>query len=50
MNEDTIKLIRDLAEKFGTTSEHLWAVMVRQALISSIGEVVSLALWFGLSI
>lgn len=35
MNEITEKLIRDLAEKFGTTAQHLWEVMVRQAPISA---------------
>ena len=36
MNEQTDKLIRDLAEKLGTTTEHLWRVLVKQAPISAI--------------
>jgi len=35
MNERTEQLIRELAEKFGTTAEHLWEVMVRQAVIEN---------------
>lgn len=34
MNEHTEKLIRELAEKFGTTAEHLWGVLVTQAAIT----------------
>jgi hypothetical protein len=35
MNETTTKLIEQLAEKLGTTVEHLFAVLVRQAPISA---------------
>lgn len=34
MNEQTIKLIEQLAAKLGTTAEHLWAVLVRQAQVA----------------
>lgn len=33
MNDATDKLLRDLAEKLGTTIDHLWAVMVRGAIV-----------------
>lgn len=36
MNETTEKLIRDLAERLGTTAEHLWSVLIRQAPITAI--------------
>lgn len=35
MNDNTEKLIRELAERLGTTAEHLWAVLIRQAPISA---------------
>lgn len=35
MNEQTAKLIEQLASKLGTTAEHLWGVLVRQAPISA---------------
>lgn len=35
MNEQTVQLIEKLAEKLGTTSEYLWAVLVKQAPISA---------------
>ena len=35
MNEQTAKLIQDLADKLGTTAEHLWGLLVRQAPISA---------------
>lgn len=50
MNEATTKLIEDLAAKLGTTVEHLWGVLIRQApmscafeLLSTAGEVAVLA-------
>jgi hypothetical protein len=35
MNTETQQLIERLAERMGTTAEHLWGVLVRQAPISS---------------
>lgn len=35
MNDETIKLVRDLADKLGTTTEHLWGVLVKQAAINA---------------
>lgn len=35
MSEETTKLIKELADKFGTTAEHLWEVLVKQAPITS---------------
>ena len=40
MNETTDKLIRDLAEKLGTTAEHLWGVLIRQAPITAITDLI----------
>jgi len=45
MNDKTEVLIRDLAEKFGTTVEHLWEVMVRQALVVGVVDLTVLTLW-----
>jgi low temperature requirement protein LtrA len=36
MNDATIKLIEDMAMKLGTTVEHLWGVLVSQAVVSSV--------------
>jgi ABC-type Fe3+ transport system permease subunit len=38
MSEKTEQLIRELADKLGTTTEHLWGVMVRQATISGLTD------------
>ena len=35
MNEQTIKMLEDLARSLGTTAEYLWEIMVRQAPINS---------------
>lgn len=35
MNEQTQQLIKQLADKLGTTTEHLWAALLRQAPISA---------------
>lgn len=40
MNDTTEQLIRELAEKFGTTTEHLWGVMVRQATVSATMDII----------
>jgi ABC-type Fe3+ transport system permease subunit len=40
MNEEISKLIQQLAEKLGTTAEHLWAVLCRQAPISATVDAV----------
>ena len=40
MNEQTTKLIEQLAQKLGTTSEHLWQVTVNQAQIMAITNLV----------
>lgn len=44
MNERTEQLVRELAEKLGTTADHLWAVLVRQAPITSTVRVCILGL------
>ena len=35
MNDKTEQLVRELAEKLGTTVEHLWGVLVQQAPIAA---------------
>lgn len=35
MNEQVLALLTQLAEKLGTTVEHLWSVLVKQAFIST---------------
>lgn len=45
MNEQTNQLLRDLAEKLGTTSEYLWAALMRQAPISGTVNLLVIALW-----
>lgn len=45
MTETTEKLIRELADKLGTTTEHLWGVLVRQAIISGLTKLVIIVLW-----
>lgn len=40
MNETTEKLVRELADKLGTTTEHLWAVLLKQALISATTDTI----------
>jgi ABC-type antimicrobial peptide transport system permease subunit len=46
MNEQTQQLIRELAEKLGTTAEHLWSVLIQQALITGIVDTL-IMLTFG---
>lgn len=48
MNEQTEKLIRELADKLGTTAEHLWGVLIRQAGISGTINLLVCAAWCAL--
>jgi len=45
MNEATTKLVEELATKFGTTAEHLWGVLVRQAPISGVCDAIAIVAW-----
>jgi len=45
MNEQQTELLRELAAKFGTTAEHLWGVLVKQAPISSTVDLLVIAGW-----
>jgi hypothetical protein len=47
MNDSTQQLIRELAEKLGTTAEHLWGVLVRQAPISGTLGLLGIAALLG---
>ena len=38
MNQETLAILNRLAEKFGTTVEHLWGVLVKQAFISAVTD------------
>lgn len=46
MNEQTIKLIQELAAKFGTTAEKLWSVLIKQGPISGFTNLIVLILYF----
>lgn len=52
MNEELSKALATLAAKLGTTVEHLWSVLIRQAYIDGITSLVTLigALAFGLGV
>lgn len=45
MNESTETMIRELADKLGTTSEYLFGVLVKQAPISSLTDLAVLSIW-----
>jgi len=45
MDKVTEELIRELAQKLGTTAGHLWEVLIRQAIISSIIDIIVIAAW-----
>jgi hypothetical protein len=42
MNEATAKLISDLANKLGTTADHLWSVLIKQAPIAATWGIMQL--------
>lgn len=41
MNDQTIALIRELAAKLGTTTEHLWGVLIAQARVEFLANSVA---------
>jgi uncharacterized BrkB/YihY/UPF0761 family membrane protein len=47
MSENLEAVLIELAKKFGTTAEHLWAVMVKQAYISAASELLFFILFGG---
>lgn len=44
MNDNTTKLIEQLAQKLGTTAEYLWSVLLKQAFVSAITDLMYLIL------
>ena len=38
MNDQTAKLIEQLAQKLGTTTEYLWSVLIKQAPIDALSR------------
>jgi hypothetical protein len=44
MNDNTAKLLEQLAAKFGTTTEYLWGALLRQAPIDSTINLIQIAL------
>lgn len=44
MNEQTTQLLEKLAEKLGTTSEYLWGVLIKQAPMDSVINLILMAL------
>lgn len=49
MNEQTYKILQQLAEKFGTTTEYLWGILIKQAYVTAGINILffSLVLIFG---
>ena len=43
MNQETIELLKVLADKLGTTTEHLWGVLLNQAFLSGLSNSAFLA-------
>lgn len=44
MNNDAVKLINQLAQKLGTTSEYLWGVLLKQAPIDATVTLIQITL------
>ncbi len=50
MNDKLQNILADLAEKFGTTVDHLWTIMVRQAMISGIMDIINILFILGVTV
>jgi amino acid transporter len=44
MNDQTAVVMQKLADKLGTTSEYLWSVLIRQAPLSGITDILQYAI------
>ena len=40
MEEQTVKLVEQLAQKLGTTTDYLWSVLLKQAPISALVDLI----------
>lgn len=49
MNQETIEMLKVLADKLGTTTEHLWGVLTNQAILYGISEILFLIVIVGLT-
>lgn len=45
MNDKTLEMLQAMAATLGTTAQHLWAVLVRQALVDGITNLFLIAGW-----
>ena len=45
MNIENETLIRELATRLGTTADHLWSVLIKQAYVSSLTDVIIICVW-----
>lgn len=50
MNEDALKTLAAMAEKMGTTADHLWQVLLRQAPISGLIDLCVMLAWLAASV
>lgn len=50
MNDQTAKLLEQLASKMGTTSEYLWSILLRQAPIESTITLIQVILIMGVGV
>jgi hypothetical protein len=50
MDDKLVPLLEKLAEKFGTTVEHLWEVMIKQASISAIIDTITTVVIVGICV
>lgn len=45
MDKETLDLLQQFAAKLGTTADHIWAILVRQAYVEFWADMVPYAIW-----
>lgn len=50
MQEKALEMLQAFAEKLNTTAEYLWQVMVRQALVAGVTDLVIVAVWIAVAV
>lgn len=44
MNNQTTELLKQLAQKLGTTTEYLWKVLCKQAIVNGVTELIQIVI------
>ena len=50
MDEKTLLALTALAQKLGTTAEYLWGVLIKQAAVTGVTNIIEMSVWLAIAI